>query len=363
MDADRYFGRDYPSARATFLNACRKHGVFAGSFLNENGRGPDGEPLLCDTAYWGDPDADKLIVVSSGTHGAEAGCGSAIMSAWIDILSDKPLPDDVAVLFIHTLNPWGFAHMARTTEDNVDLNRNFIDFDVSAPENADYAMLHSVFTPKNWGAGARDEIFSDMRDFHQQHGDGAFLNAMRAGQYQFADGIGYGGRRPAWSRQIFEHMVKSVGARRLRAAYVDLHTGVGEYAKPAFICFHEPQSDAHKRAAAWWGLGEGRPDGQLTEKKVNYNGTILQAFPRLLPGVETTVTCLEFGTLPMEEVQLAIIADNWLRHPQSAGKEGRTEARAFVRNAFCPDDPYWRGQALNKGVEILNKTVEGISAE
>ena len=363
MNADRYFGESYWSSRVIFLGACRKHGVFVGSWLNENAHGPDGEPLLCDTAYWGDPDADKLVVVSSGTHGAEAACGSAIMSGWMDFLSGKPLPEDVAVLFIHTLNPWGFAHMARTTEDNVDLNRNFIDFDFGAPENADYAMLHAAFTPQIWSAAAQDQIFSDMGDFHRRHGDDALLNAMRAGQYQFADGIGYGGRRPAWSRQVFEHMVKTVGARRRRAAYVDLHTGVGAYAKPAFICFHARQSDAYRRAAAWWDLGEDQGGDQPTEGNVSYNGTILQAFPRLLPGVETTVTCLEFGTLSMEEVQLAIVADNWVRRPQSADREGRAEARALIRNAFCPDDPYWRSQALDKGMEVLNKTVEGISAE
>ena len=362
MDADRYFGRDYPSARATFLNACKTQDVFASSFLNENGRGPNGEPLLCDTAYWGDPDAGKLVVVSSGTHGAEAGCGSAIMSGWMDALSGNPLPDDVAVLFMHTLNPWGFAHMARTTEDNVDLNRNFIDFKFAAPENVGYAMLHSVFMPKNWSADVRGGIFSNMQDFHRQHGDSIFLSAMRAGQYEFEDGIGYGGRRPAWSRQVFEYMVKAVGARRQRAAYVDLHTGVGEYAKPEFICFHEPQSDSYKRAAAWWGLSGAQPDGQATEKDVSYHGTILQAFPRLLPDVETTVTCLEFGTLSMEDVQLAIIADNWLRRAGGDGGQGRAEARALVRDAFCPDDPYWRSQALSKGMEVLNKTVEGISA-
>ena len=109
-------------------------------------------------------------------------------------------------------------------------------------------------------------------------------------------------------------------------------------------------------------MDEERPDRQLTEKNVSYNGTILEAFPRLLPGVETTVTCLEFGTLPMEEVQLAIIADNWLRRPQSADKEGRAEAKALVQSAFYPHDPYWRGQVLGRGTEILDKTVQGIAA-
>ena len=35
------------------------------------------------------------------------------------------LPDDVAVLMIHLINPWGTAWMRRVNEDNIDLNRNY----------------------------------------------------------------------------------------------------------------------------------------------------------------------------------------------------------------------------------------------
>ncbi|MEM8986774.1 MAG: DUF2817 domain-containing protein [Pseudomonadota bacterium] len=361
MSTEDYFGSAYRDARRKFLGACSQNGVFTGAYLNEGVAGPDGESLVCDIAYIGEPSAENLLIVSSGCHGAEAGCGSGVMTGWISEGGAQRLPSNTAVLLLHTLNPWGFAYMARTTEENVDLNRNFIDFPNETPENQDYARLHSSFLPGDWTSNSIASIFRDMADYRQQYGEDAYLSAMRAGQYQFADGIGYGGARPSWSRNMFEHVVKLAGARRRRVAFVDIHTGVGDYAEPVFICFHPPGGAAYSRAAKWWGFkdsgrGAGRPEGRAA-----YNGTIFEAFPKLLPDVETTVTCLEFGTLPMEDVQLGIIADNWLRRTPAAGEAGLLSARKLVRDAFYPDDSEWRSKVFPQAVSILEQTIACLS--
>ncbi len=41
---------------------------------------------------------------------------------------------NTGALLIHALNPYGFAWTRRVTEDNVDLNRNFVDHDKGYPE-------------------------------------------------------------------------------------------------------------------------------------------------------------------------------------------------------------------------------------
>ena len=48
----------------------------------------------------------------------------------------------VDVLMLHAINPHGFSHLRRGNEDNVDLNRNFIDWTAPPPGNAAYADLH-----------------------------------------------------------------------------------------------------------------------------------------------------------------------------------------------------------------------------
>ena len=108
---------------------------------NDAAKARDGAPLTADVAVVGDPRAPKRLLVISGTHGLEGICGSAQQVAWM--LSGKVahLARDCAVVLLHGLNPWGFEFSYRTTENNVDLNRNFIVHDCP-PENDGYAELH-----------------------------------------------------------------------------------------------------------------------------------------------------------------------------------------------------------------------------
>ena len=75
--------------------------------------------------FRGDP--EKVMLHISGTHGPEGFAGSAIQAAILDQLAAKPLSkDDPTVVFVHALNPYGFANNRRVNEDNVDLNRNYL---------------------------------------------------------------------------------------------------------------------------------------------------------------------------------------------------------------------------------------------
>ena len=65
---------------------------------------------------------------------------------WLDHARAK----GVAVLYIHALNPYGFSHVRRVTNENVDLNRNFQDFSQPLPQNPAYAELHGLLQPPNW---------------------------------------------------------------------------------------------------------------------------------------------------------------------------------------------------------------------
>src|SRR3546814_9727826 len=86
--------------------------------------GPDGKPLYMDVAWVGPDDADVVLLSLSGTHGAEGFNGSAAQVHWLNLHGAEPLPKGVAMLFVHAVNPFGFAHMLRVNENNVDLNRS-----------------------------------------------------------------------------------------------------------------------------------------------------------------------------------------------------------------------------------------------
>ncbi len=53
---------------------------------------------------------------------------------------------------IHAVNPFGFSHLKRTNEDNIDLNRNFNDFSTPYPDNPVYEEVHDLLVPKDLAA-------------------------------------------------------------------------------------------------------------------------------------------------------------------------------------------------------------------
>ena len=85
---------------------------------------------------------DKLLILNSGLHGIEGYTGSAIQIMFMEqILAESDL-DNIGVLFIHGLNPYGFKYHRRVTENNVDLNRNcVVDLEMYSSKNDGYKKL------------------------------------------------------------------------------------------------------------------------------------------------------------------------------------------------------------------------------
>ena len=84
-----------------------------------------------DVACLGPGQSRAVLVLTSGTHGVEGFCGSGCQ---VSLLEDSRFLRQIeragiALLMIHAVNPYGFSHLRRVNEDNVDLNRNFIPFD------------------------------------------------------------------------------------------------------------------------------------------------------------------------------------------------------------------------------------------
>ena len=86
----------------------------------------------------------------SATHGAEGFCGSGAQVDWLRRGESSRLPNGVAVLMIHAINPYGFAWLRRVTHENVDLNRNWVDFDAPLPGNPGYDELAEAIVPASW---------------------------------------------------------------------------------------------------------------------------------------------------------------------------------------------------------------------
>ena len=123
MNAPDLFSKTYAEARSRFIEAASANGFEVTSEVLPI-EGPAGEELAMDFAVGGPADAASALVVISGTHGPEGYTGSACQLGFLESSDLRNLFSTHRVVLVHAHNPFGFAWMRRTTEGNVDLNRN-----------------------------------------------------------------------------------------------------------------------------------------------------------------------------------------------------------------------------------------------
>jgi hypothetical protein len=156
MDSHHY---RYLDARRTFLELAVDAEIESRVHPLE---GPDGD-IAMDIAIWGNGNATKALVLSSGTHGVEGYCGSFIQCQFLLDGMHKQLPDDLMLVMIHGVNPHGFAWQRRVNEDNIDLNRNFADHSTLS-QNQGYAEIAAAFEPLDWHEESSAEVWQTVAE-------------------------------------------------------------------------------------------------------------------------------------------------------------------------------------------------------
>lgn len=362
MKTDRsIFADTYAEARRRFLEAARAAGAHLDHSRHPLARGPEGEGLFLDVAVLGRRDAPRVLAVGSGTHGIEGYSGSGVQSWWMMDGGASRIPPDTAVVFTHAHNPWGFARKARVTEDNVDLNRNFLDHAGAYPANPGYAELHPSISPETWDDESIRGVMAALDAFRAKHGEQAFSDAYNGGQYSHPDGVFYGGRTVQWSNSAFSGAFAAHAGHARKAAFIDLHTGIGPFAEHIFLCFHAPQSPAYERARAWWGERAVNRDGVTHKAVATYSGVTIDRVAELLPRAEVTAIVVEFGTRTRAEMQRAGLAGRWLRFHGARQPERARKVHADFCEAFYPSEARWRDAVLERGMDVIDRALAGIA--
>lgn len=358
------FAPDYASARARFLAAAARAGARVDVFVNDVATGPGGGSLTTDVAVLGPADAPAALMLVSGTHGPEGFVGSAAQVALLDaIATGVPLPP-VRVVLVHAINPYGFAHITRTTENNVDLNRNFIDWSAGAPGNPAYVELHEALCPSVWTPEALAAADAARTDWIGRNGQDAFVDMTSRGQYTHADGLNYGGTGPEWSNRTLEAIVRRHLSAAARIALIDWHTALGERGQPFFLCFNEPGGPGWERACDWWGRDQVETRGGFGgAARPKYTGLLFHGVQRYAAQADVTGAVIEFGTVDMDEARRALQADRWLRFGHGAATDPRRAAlREQVREAFSPQSLAWQRSVLGHAIGIQHATLAGLAA-
>ncbi len=357
-----FFGDGYRTARTKFIAEANQTGAHITSYQHPEQSGPDGGSLYIDVAQLGDSHAPQTLLVISGTHGLEGIAGSAAQVAWLRSEQSKQLPAGVNVVLVHGLNPYGFAHASRTTENNVDLNRNFVDHRAPYPDNPHYAALHPFLIPEEWTEEALDTAANAINTFRDNYGGDALFDVTARGQYTHPDGTIYGGNGPEWSNKTLSDIIKIHLTHAERVGLIDWHTGIGEYGEPFFLCFNADNSAEQQQAARWWGAGRvlnQRPHGLV---RPNYQGLVFGGVQQMLAGRKLAGAVIEFGTRGLH-MRAALRLDQWLRFkaPKQPHPERDAMLRADVIDAFVPTSSVWRSAILEHGLRITQQAVDGLA--
>ena len=355
------FSESYAEARAKFCSAAASAGGAIRSWLNPNARGPNGEPLHLDTARFGPADATNMLVLISSTHGVEGHCGSGAQVAWLRSGGPARLPEETGALLIHAINPYGFAWTRRVTEDNVDLNRNFVDHDKTYPANDGYIALADAILPRDW---SETDLASSQRvldSYSQKHGAFALQGAISGGQYSHPDGIFFGGHKPTWSNRTVRTVARQELGQARRVGLIDFHTGLGPFGHGELICTVAPTARSFARAKAWYGDEMTSPEGGTSTSAVVV-GVMTDAFPQELPDAEVTSIALEYGTYSVPEVLTAVRADNWLHQRGDLTSALGKRLKADMKERFFPAGDKWREMVWARADQTIGWALKGMSS-
>ena len=355
---DKYFSTDYAEARAKFLSAAEGRPLW--QFAHPL-TGPGGEALGTDIVWLGPRDARNVVVAGSATHGGEGFCGSGCQTGFLVENWEARLNADTALVLVHANNPHGFAHLRRVNEDNIDLNRNFVDFEGGPPDNPGYADLHPILVPEDWDGPAKTAADAAIEDFKNRESLRTYQQIISRGQYDHPDGLFYGGAGPSWSRRTIEGFAGEHMAGAARIAVVDFHTGLGPRGYGEIIGRGGPGDPQYERTIAWYG-DEVKSAAVGDSASVRLNGTIDFGYRRACPKAEQTAITLEFGTLPLEEVFEALRADNWLyAKGGGAASPHYRPIKEQMRAAFYGEDSRWKTDIWARGQEIVEQAIAGVN--
>ena len=346
---------DYTTERALFLDRSEQQGATI-TRVEHPRTGPDGGALSTDVARFGAARgaARTVVQINSGVHGVEGHAGSGLQRLLLDSGRLDRLAPDLAVLLVHSVNPFGHAWSRRVDHENIDVNRNFLDG--PRPENPGYPDVDALLNPTAYDPD--DMSFLDeLLAYWAEVGDAVAFATISGGQYSHPTGVQFGGTHPSWSRRTLETIWETELTGADDALVLDLHTGLGPLGRQTVF----QTADEHEAGAAaggrWfeeWIYRTGRAD------PVDH-GLLGPGFDEWAEGrLRSSTFVLEFGTHDPVRGVTVFRSDNWLHHhgdPTSAlGERIRSEMRDF----FFVDDEAWRRDVADQGLDAIHRTLDGI---
>lgn len=349
------YSPDYAGARSRFRALVAERGWSSEAHIVAAPGFADGD-LTIDVARIGSPNAERLLVISSGLHGAEGFFGSAVQLAWIDLLPRNwEPPAGCGVLLLHALNPFGFAKIRRANEDNVDLNRNFLNADEFTPLRERTAIEYGPLDPYLSPASPPTSInwFPPLLGWMiLRFGLPVMQRVMPAGQYAFPKGLFFGGDQCCRSTEIvMAEMPRWLGLARF-VLHLDFHTGLGPYATYKLLASDPTGSERVNLALDLFGRDLVKLDKE-TEGGYHNHGDMGEWLSRRFADRTYLYLCAEFGTYGSTTVIGTLRRENQAHQWATPDSPISRRTKADMVDVFSPTSPGWRWPVVRHSLGLI----------
>lgn len=296
---------------------------------------------------------DKLLILTSGIHGIEGFTGSALQRFFIANNFFDLRDEDTGILIIHGINPFGFKNERRVTENNIDLNRNFdVSEELFALDNPGYARLYRFLNPGH--RYSRLSFYKTALLFILKSGMDNLRKAILKGQYQFPDGIFFGGKEFEPQVSIIRNEVLRIGEDYKKILLVDIHTGFGQRGKLHLLGDRSPFIDQKYMNEVFKGLNV-----EYGQEKDFYSVTggftvfLAKIFHNksLFAGI-----VFEFGTINSHNPLGSL--DSLFRMVNENMKMKSSRDKKLFKEMFYPESSEWREAVLQQFQTTLAATMQ-----
>ena len=328
------------------------------------------EGLYIDTLYLpSKTDQTNLVVLTTGVHGIEGYIGSVMLDIFWEEIYPQIDKENTGVLVIANVNPYGMKYHRRYNENNVDLNRNFIidwnSFDMSV--NKDYPKVQKFLGPQkkmNNALWHEASFYTSMVKEVVVNGVDSISNALLGGQYEFPQGVYYGGagdeKSTTYVKDVFEWTLGDANYENV--VHIDVHSGYGpRYNMVIFNSVYETMNEAETKAL----FGYDNVISYDSESFYPTTGDTTDFYYRLWEkmGSEASLfsTCFEFGTIGDSFLDSIIsmkytIEENQNHWNPTKNKIMNEIVKERYQELFYPTEKEWR----EKTVEDFAAACEGV---
>lgn len=363
-----YFQNSYVESRAAF----QYQGIKLSEKLNnvelfkKNVPSRIDDDLTIDFCYIpAQKKANKLLIISSGTHGVEGYVGSAVQQMIMNEVLREEMLDEVGVLFVHSINPFGFKYTRRVTENNVDLNRNCdTEKTLFSSDNEGYNDLYGMLNPIGEAntSSLKDRFFmlvainKLVRESMQ-----SLRQAVLLGQYEHEKGLYFGGNDFEPQLPIVEDVLKRIAKNYEIIFNIDLHTGFGE--RGTSHLFPNPIDDDTIKSSLEQVFEGYEINWGDSDDFYLINGSFTDYIGKLLTDKTYLPMMLEFGTLnsqstvgSVKSLHNMVLENQGVQFGYKNSKDSLKIKKSFME-MYNPSSKKWRTKIMTDSKLILEKAI------